>query len=462
MSTILNDSGEISPPVESRDELVAYLEAGSKPKSAWRIGTEHEKFGFYTKGFLPVPYEGETGIRALLEAFAERYGWRRVYEGDALIALSDPDCEAGGSITLEPGGQFELSGAPLQNLHQTCAEVGRHLEQVREVASPLGIQFLGLGFSPKWTLAETPRMPKGRYRIMADYMPKVGRHGHDMMFRTCTVQVNLDFADEADMVKKLRVSLALQPIASAIFANSPFTEGKPNGFLSYRSEIWKDVDVRRTGMLPFAFEDGMGFERYVDYALDVPMYFVYRRGVYFDVAGASFRDFLTGRLDALPGERATMEDWALHLTTLFPEVRLKRYLEMRGADGGPWRRLCALPALWTGILYDTAALDAAWSLVKSWTAEERQTLRDAVPRLGLGTPFRNMSVRDIAEEAVAISRGGLKARGVTGPLGDDETVFIETVEETVRRGRTPAEDLLERFHGVWRGDIDQVFIDNAY
>ncbi len=462
MSTILNDSGEISPPVESRDELVAYLEAGSKPKSAWRIGTEHEKFGFYTKGFLPVPYEGETGIRALLEAFAERYGWRRVYEGDALIALSDPDCEAGGSITLEPGGQFELSGAPLQNLHQTCAEVGRHLEQVREVASPLGIQFLGLGFSPKWTLAETPRMPKGRYRIMADYMPKVGRHGHDMMFRTCTVQVNLDFADEADMVKKLRVSLALQPIASAIFANSPFTEGKPNGFLSYRSEIWKDVDARRTGMLPFAFEDGMGFERYVDYALDVPMYFVYRRGVYFDVAGASFRDFLTGRLDALPGERATMEDWALHLTTLFPEVRLKRYLEMRGADGGPWRRLCALPALWTGILYDTAALDAAWSLVKSWTAEERQTLRDAVPRLGLGTPFRNMSVRDIAEEAVAISRGGLKARGVTGPLGDDETVFIETVEETVRRGRTPAEDLLERFHGVWRGDIDQVFIDNAY
>jgi len=462
MSTILNDSGEISPPVESRDELVAYLEAGSKPKSAWRIGTEHEKFGFYTKGFLPVPYEGETGIRALLEAFAERYGWRRVYEGDALIALSDPDCEAGGSITLEPGGQFELSGAPLQNLHQTCAEVGRHLEQVREVASPLGIQFLGLGFSPKWTLAETPRMPKGRYRIMADYMPKVGRHGHDMMFRTCTVQVNLDFADEADMVKKLRVSLALQPVASAIFANSPFTESKPNGFLSYRSEIWKDVDARRTGMLPFAFEDGMGFERYVDYALDVPMYFVYRRGVYFDVAGASFRDFLTGRLDALPGERATMEDWALHLTTLFPEVRLKRYLEMRGADGGPWRRLCALPALWTGILYDTAALDAAWSLVKSWTAQERQTLRDAVPRLGLGTPFRNMSVRDIAEEAVAISRVGLKARGVTGPLGDDETVFIETVEETVRRGRTPAEDLLERFHGVWRGDIDQVFIDNAY
>ncbi len=462
MSTILTDSGETSPLVESRDQLVAYLEAGSKPKPAWRIGTEHEKFGFYTKGFLPVPYEGETGIRALLEAFADRYGWRRIYEGENIVALSDPDCEAGGSITLEPGGQFELSGAPLANLHQTCAEVGRHLEQAREVASPLGIQFLGLGFSPKWTLAETPRMPKGRYRIMADYMPKVGRHGHDMMFRTCTVQVNLDFADEADMVKKLRVSLALQPVASAIFANSPFTEGRPNGFLSYRSEIWKDVDRNRTGMLPFAFEDGMGFERYVDYALDVPMYFVYRGGTYFDVAGASFRDFLAGRLDALPGERATIDDWGLHLTTLFPEVRLKRYLEMRGADGGPWRRLCALPAFWTGLLYDGASLDAAWSLVKSWTMEERQTLRDAVPRLGLKAPFRNVTLRDIAHDVVAMSRAGLKARGIIGPLGDDETVFVETVEETVRRGQTPAEDLLERFHGVWRGDVDQVFIDNAY
>lgn len=452
----------VEPPIESRDELVAYLEAGCKPESEWRIGTEHEKFGFYAQGFRPVPYEGPAGIRALLQAFADRFGWEPVLEGGDIIALSDPSCGSGGAITLEPGGQFELSGAPLRNLHETCAEVGRHLEQVHEVAEPLGIQFLGLGFSPKWRLDETPRMPKGRYRIMTAYMPKVGGHGLDMMYRSATVQVNLDFASEADMVKKLRVGLALQPIATAIFANSPFTEGRPNGFLSYRSEVWRDVDPARTGLLPFAFEPGMGFERYVDYALDVPMYFVYRNGRYIDVAGASFRDFLAGRLAALPDERPSVDDWAAHLTTLFPEVRVKRYIEMRGADGGPWRRLCALPAFWTGLIYDSASLEAAWSLVKDWTAEERQALRDEAPRLALKTPFRGGTVLDVAREVTAIAKAGLKARNIIGDQGVDETCYLDTVEEGLARGITPAEELLDRYHGVWGGDIDQVFLDNAY
>ncbi|MDX2266410.1 MAG: glutamate--cysteine ligase [Hyphomicrobiales bacterium] len=448
-------------PIENRYQLVAYLEAGCKPRDRWRIGTEHEKFGFYQNGFRPVPYEGPAGISALLENFAARFGWTPIMEGDHVIALSDPSCSPGGSITLEPGGQFELSGAPVETLHETCAEVYRHLEQVREVATPLGIQFLGLGFSPKWTLAETPRMPKGRYKIMAAYMPKVGGRGLDMMFRSCTVQVNLDYASEADMVKKLRVSLALQPIATAIFANSPFTEGRPNGFLSMRSEVWRDVDAARTGMLPFAFEDGMGFERYVDYALGVPMYFIYRGG-YVAATRGTFADFMDGRHPALPGERPTLDDWATHLTTLFPEVRLKRFLEMRGADGGPWRRLCALPAFWTGVLYDDASLEAAWSLVKGWSAEDRQILRDAAPRLGFQAHAGGRSALEVAADAVAIAREGLAARARQGSFGQDETTFIETVEETVRRGRTPAEDLLDRYNGVWRGDIDQVFLDNAY
>jgi glutamate--cysteine ligase len=451
-----------SPIIESRDDLVAYLDAGCKPPERWRIGVEHEKFGFYKDGFRPVPYDGENGIRALLEGFAARFGWRPIYENGNVIALEDPAClNGGGSITLEPGGQFELSGAPLQTLHETCEEVGRHLEQTREIAGPMGVQFLGLGFSPKWTLAETPRMPKGRYKIMAAYMPKVGGHGLDMMFRSCTVQVNLDFSSEADMVKKLRVSLALQPVAAAIFANSPFTEGRPNGYLSFRSEVWKDVDAARTGMLPFAFEDGMGFERYVDYALGAPMYFVYRDR-YKDATAGTFGEFLAGSHPVFPGEKPTLDDWASHLTTLFPEVRLKRFLEMRGADGGPWRRLCALPAFWTGILYDAASLNAAWELVKDWTAEERQALRDAAPRFGLQTPFRGRSLLEIARETVAVARQGLASRARKGAFGDDETAFIETVEETITRGKTPAEDLLDRYHGVWGGDIEQVFLDNAY
>jgi glutamate--cysteine ligase len=451
-----------APIIESRDELTAYIAEGAKPQSEWSIGTEHEKFPFYRDTLQPVPYEGPAGIEALLEGMASRFGWRPVYDNGHIIALEEPSVTLGGSITLEPGGQFELSGAPLKTLFQTCEEVGRHLAQVREIADPLGISFLGLGFSPLWTLAETPRMPKSRYGIMTAYMPKVGKLGLDMMYRSATVQVNLDFADEAGMVKMLRVSLALQPIAAALFANSPFTEGKPNGYLSFRSAIWLDTDKARTGMLPFAFEDGMGYERYVDYALDVPMYFVRRGGQYINVAGASFRDFLEGRLAQLPGEKPTINDWSDHLTTLFPEVRLKRYLEMRGADSGNWRSLCSLPALWTGLFYHTPSLDAAYDLIKDWTAEERQQLRNEVPRLGLKTPFRKGNVHSIAHSMVELARCGLKARGHTDLVSGDESIFLDPLVEIVESGKTAAERMLERYHGEWREDVRPIFAEGAY
>ncbi|MPT22961.1 MAG: glutamate--cysteine ligase [Starkeya sp.] len=447
-------------PIESRDELVAWFEAGSKAPSKFRIGTEHEKFPFTLKGHEPVPYEGPNGIRALLEGMQALNCWEPIMEGETIIGLADT--VGGGAISLEPGGQFELSGAPLITIHETCAEVNSHLDQVREVATPLGFGFLGLGMSPKWTLAETPVMPKGRYKIMSNYMPKVGTRGLDMMYRTCTVQVNLDFASEADMVKKLRVGLALQPVATALFANSPFTEGKPNGFLSYRSEIWRDTDNNRAGMLPFAFEDGMGFERYVDYALDVPMYFIKRGDTYIDVAGSSFRDLLAGRHPAVPGEGATVSDWANHLSTIFPEVRLKKYLEMRGADSGPWSRICALPAFWVGLLYDETALNAAWDLVKDFSLAERNVLRDGVPKQAMNLPFRNGTVRDLAREALAISRDGLRRRAALNADGQDETRFLDVLQEIVDSGKTAAERKLELFHGRWNGSVDPLFGEFAY
>ncbi len=447
-------------PIENRAQLVARLETGAKPKSAWRVGTEHEKFGFYLADRSPVPYDGPRGIRAMLEAMEGLLGWQRIEDQGRIIGLTDPIGLA--AISLEPGGQFELSGAPLATIHQTCREVNAHLAQVRECATPLGIGFLGMGFSPKWTLAETPRMPKSRYAIMTRYMPKVGSLGLDMMYRTCTIQANLDFGSEADMVKKMRVALALQPIATALFANSPFTEGKPNGYRSWRSAIWLDTDRERSGMLPFAFEDGFGFERYVDWALDVPMYFVKRGATYHDVAGASFRDLLAGRLAQLPGERATMSDWDNHLTTLFPEVRLKRYIEVRGADGGPGRRICALPAFWTGLLYDSASLDGAWQIVRDWTDGERQALREAVPRTALATPFRKRTVREIAGEVLALSRQGLARRRNIGTEGNDETIYISSLEENVATGRTPADHLLDEYRDAWGGDIDRIFAAYAY
>jgi glutamate--cysteine ligase len=447
-------------PIETRDDLVGFIAKGATPRERFRIGTEHEKFGFFTRDLRPVPFGGPGGIAALLDGL-RRFGWQPVHEGARLIGLKG-GAQGMASVSLEPGGQFELSGAPLFTLHETCREIGTHLGEVKEVADALGIKFLALGGSPLWSLAETPVMPKGRYGIMKRYMPTRGRHGLDMMFRTATVQVNLDFASEADMVKKMRVALALQPIATALFANSPFTEGKPNGYLSFRGRVWLDVDPDRSGMLPFAFEDGFGFERYVDYALGVPMYFVYRDGRFIDVAGRPFRDFLEGRIPELKGETPTLSDWADHLTTLFPEARLKSFIEMRGADSGPRGMLCALPAFWAGLLYDEPTLEAAWALVRDWTAEEREALHRAVPKSALATPFRGRTVLDIAKDTLALAHQGLKARAKAGENDRDETRYLAPLDEIVARGTTQAEELLRRYHGEWRGDIRRAFEDCAY
>lgn len=447
-----------APVIEDRSQLLAFFAGGEKPKSRWRIGTEHEKFVYSTRDLHAPSYAEPGGIRDLLDGLTQ-FGWEPVREGDNVIALSGPD----GTVSLEPAGQLELSGAPLDNLHQTCAETNRHLAQVKAVGEKLGIGFLGLGMWPDKTRAELPVMPKGRYAIMLDHMPKVGSLGLDMMLRTCTIQVNLDYASEADMVKKFRVGLALQPLATALFANSPFTEGKPNGYLSYRSHIWSDTDPARTGMLPFVFEDGFGYERYADYALDVPMYFVYRDGRYINAAGQSFRDFLNGRLPALPGELPTMDDWSDHLSTAFPEVRLKTFLEMRGADGGPWGRICALPALWVGLLYDQGALDAAWDLVKHWTLEERQALRDAVPERALDAPLPGGGrLGDIAGEVLDITHAGLVARGRLNDAGDNETGFLSPLRDIVENGKVPAQRLLDLFRGEWAGNVCKIYQDTKF
>ena len=444
-------------PITDRRQLVAYLESGSKPRDKWRIGTEHEKFAFRSSDLRPLPYDGPDGIGAILKGL-QRFGWQPIEENGNVIALGCDAC----AITLEPGGQFELSGAPLETLHKTCDEVNKHLAQVKELGRELGIGMLGMGFQPKWSRADSQWMPKGRYKIMRDYMPKKGKLGLDMMLRTCTVQVNLDFESESDMVRKLRVGLALQPVATALFADSPFTEGKPNGFLSYRSHIWTDTDPDRCGTLPFAFEPGMGFERYVDYMLDMPMYFVYRDGRYIDAAGQSFRDFMAGKLPALPGQVPGMGDWADHLTTAFPEVRLKKFIEMRGADGGPWQRLCALPALWVGLLYDQAALDAAWEMVRDWTEEEHDMLRREVPRRALKTEFRGRPLAALAREVVALARGGLTRRHKLDRMGGDESHFLNVLQEIAETGFCPAEVKLAAYLGCWNGSVDPVFHDFAY
>jgi glutamate--cysteine ligase len=445
-------------PITSRDQLVAYLESGNKPKDQWRIGTEHEKFAFRLSDLRPLPHGGPDGIAAMLQGMT-RFGWSPVHEGENLIALSKPD---GCSVTLEPGGQFELSGAPLKTIHETCEEVHTHLAEVKAVGTELGTGMLGIGFQPKWRREDIPWMPKGRYKIMREYMPKKGKLGLDMMLRTCTVQVNLDFESEACMVRKFRLGLALQPVAVALFANSPFTEGKPNGYLSYRSHVWTDTDPDRCGTLPFVFEDGMGFERYVDYMLDVPMYFVYRDGKYIDASGQSFRDFLAGKLPAYPGQLPTLGDWEDHLTTVFPEVRLKRFLEMRGADGGPWARLCALPALWVGLLYDETAMDEAFALTEGWTREDHDQLRRDVPRLALNTQFRGRPLRELAAKVLEIAQGGLERRNKIGVRGRNECHYLDPLVEIAELGVTPAEDLLDLYRTKWGEKVDPVFLELAY
>lgn len=447
-----------APIIEDRRQLLDVFAGGEKPAEKWLIGTEHEKFVYCRDDFHAPSYDEPGGIRDLLLALTE-FGWEPIEENGKVIAMKGAD----GTVSLEPAGQLELSGAALDNLHETCAETGRHLEQVKAIGETTGKGFLGLGMWPDKRRDELPTMPKGRYRIMLDYMPKKGDLGLDMMLRTCTIQTNLDYSSEADMARKFRVGLALQPLATALFANSPFTEGKPNGFLSFRSHIWSDTDPDRTGMLPFVFEDGFGYERYADYALDVPMYFAYRDGEYLDASGLSFRDFLNGELPILPGEKPTLDDWNDHLSTIFPEVRLKSFLEMRGADGGPWNRICALPALWVGLLYDQTALDAAWDMVKAWTLEEREALRDSVPKLGLKAPVPgDRTLGDIAPEILDIATAGLSARARLNGSGDNESGFLDPLREIVASGKTPAESLLERYHGAWNGDVTKVYEEESF
>ncbi|MEX0318941.1 MAG: glutamate--cysteine ligase [Ruegeria sp.] len=447
-------------PIERHEQLAEYLAAGCKPKQDWRIGTEHEKFGYCKDTLKPLPYEGKRSILAVLEGLRDLHGWEPLEEGGKLIGLQ----KDGANVSLEPGGQLELSGAPLETIHETCDEVNAHLKDVKDIADKIGVGFIGLGAAPIWTHDEMPLMPKGRYKLMDAYMQKVGTMGRTMMRRTCTVQVNLDFASEADMVQKLRVALALQPVATALFANSPFLEGKPNGHKSWRSRVWRDLDAARTGMLPFVFEDGFGFERWVDYALDVPMYFVYRDGQYIDALGQSFRDFLKGELPALPGETPMLSDWADHLTTAFPEARIKKFIEMRGADGGPWRRLCALPAFWVGLMYDQGALDAAWDLVKGWDADTRDALRVAASEGALQAQVGDISMHDLAREVIAIAEAGLKARAYPGAGGlvPDETHFLNALKDSLDSGKVPADELLDRYNGDWGSDLTRIYADYSY
>ncbi|MGR3453443.1 glutamate--cysteine ligase [Pseudooceanicola sp.] len=447
-------------PIERHEQLAEYLAAGCKPKADWRIGTEHEKFGYCKDSLKPIPYDGPRSVRAVLEGLRDRHGWAPVEEKGHLIGLT----KDGANVSLEPGGQLELSGAPLVSIHETCDEVNQHLREVKDIADEVGVGFIGLGAAPEWLHDDMPLMPKGRYKLMDGYMQKVGTMGTTMMRRTCTVQVNLDFASEADMVQKMRVALALQPVATALFANSPFFEGHPNGMKSWRARVWRDLDADRTGMLPFVFDEGFGFEAWVQYALDVPMYFVYRDGRYIDALGQSFRDFLKGELPALPGETPTLSDWADHLTTIFPEARVKKFIEMRGADGGPWRRLCALPAFWVGLMYDQSALDAAWDLVKHWDAPTRDALRVAAADDGLQAKVDGIDMRTLAREAVAISEAGLKARAIPGAGGliPDETHFLNALKESLESGKVPADELLEKYHGEWGGDLSKIYAEYSY
>ena len=447
-------------PIERYEQMAEYLASGCKPKEDWRIGTEHEKFGFCKDSLLPLPYEGERSIYAVLSALRDRHDWQELHEAGKLIGLT----KDGANISLEPGGALELSGAPLETIHETCDEVNVHLKEVKDIADEIGVGFIGLGAAPTWMHEEMPLMPKGRYKLMDAYMGKVGTMGRTMMRRTSTVQVNLDYSSEADMIQKLRVGIALQPVAVALFANSPFFEGKPNGHKSWRSRVWRDTDNARAGMIPFVFDDDFGFERWVEYALDVPMYFVYRDGKYIDALGQSFRDFLDGKLPALPGEKPTLSDWGDHLTTAFPEARIKKYIEMRGADGGPWRRLCALPAFWVGLCYEQDSLDAAWDLVKDWDAETREALRVTASVDGLRAKVGNIDMHELSKSVLDIAHAGLAKRARLGAGGmiPDETHFLNALMESVETKKTPADELMDHYNGAWAGDLNRIFAEFSY
>ena len=450
-STIIKDVGQ----------LVEWLAKGEKPAADWRIGTEHEKFLFHRDSLRPVAYDGDSGVEAMLHALCKVIGDKAtpIIEKGKIIGLKDGD---GGSVSLEPGGQLELSGAPLSNLHQTCAETGRHLLHMRAVSSALGVGMPGIGFQPKWRRDDISWMPKGRYQIMQNHMPKVGTMGLDMMLRSCTVQVNLDYADEADMRRKFRTSLALQPIATALFANSPFKDGKPSGWLSGRAHVWTDTDNARCGVPSCVFDPHFGYEQWIDYILDVPMYFLHRGEDYVDVAGKSFRDYLAEMLAGFEGEQPQMADFEDHITTAFPEVRLKQYLEMRGADSGSWANICALPAYWVGLLYCDEALAEAEDLVRDIGANDVMEARLSVAKDGLRGKLGSHDVATLAKKTIDIASKGLRNRGIFDDGGDDESGFLQPLRKVIATQKTPADVMLDLYHGDWAEDIDQVFTSNRY
>ena len=454
----MNENGTAQP-VTDRAQLIEWFAERGKPKSAWRIGTEHEKFLFRKDSFKPVAYEGGQGVGELLRLLEEQYDMQPIIEKGLIIGLKSDD---GGSITLEPGGQLELSGAPLESLHETCAETGAHLRQMREITQQLELCMLGVGFQPLWQRRDISWMPKGRYKIMREYMPKRGQLGLDLMLRSCTVQVNLDYEDERDMVRKFRTSLALQPIATALFANSPFKDGQPSGLKSTRAEAWTDTDPDRCGVPGFVFDDDFGYARWVDYILDVPMYFLHRGEDYLDVSGLSFRDFMAGSLPGFEGQFPSMADFEDHVTTAFPEVRLKGYLEMRGADGGSWGNICALPALWVGLLYDDGALDAAESLIKGITASDVEAARMAVAKDGLQAEMAGRSVHKIAHEVLEIAEAGLKSRKLLDSKGEDERKYLAPLQEIVKSGKTYADEMLDKYYSAWDEDITHIFKEYHY
>ena len=443
-------------PVESVADLIAYLRAGEKPRERWRIGTEHEKIGLQAGSYAPIPYEGERGIGAVLRTIQREDGWEPVHEGDNVIAL----LKDGASITLEPGGQLELSGAPLRRIYETCSEFGAHLDLIRRVSEPLDLVWLSLGANPIHDVPEVPRMPKGRYEIMREYLPRQADLPLHMMHLTATVQANYDFASEADMVDKMRMAMGASPIVSALFANSPLYRGKPSGFVSRRLHIWRHTDPDRCGMLPFVFESGFGYERYVEWALDVPMFFLARGGKYVPARGTTFREFLEHGFD---GQRATVEDWSTHLTTLFPEVRCKQFIEVRGADAVPPGLICALPALWKGLLYDDDSLAAALDMTAGWSFAEREAAIDAVARRGLAAELAGRPALEWARELVALSSAGLARidhRG--GPDDRDERGFLDPIHEILERGSSPGEEILARWEGEWDRSLDELIAYARY
>lgn len=438
-------------------DLAAWFAQGSKPREQWRIGTEHEKIGFCMDTLKPIPYDGERSIRRLLEMLSGG-GWEPVYEDDNIIALKNGMA----SITLEPGGQLELSGEPLDSIHKTCAEATTHLNLLKIITNELRIGFLGLGYQPKWKRDEIPWMPKMRYRIMQRYMPEVGSGGLDMMLRTATVQANLDFDSEADMARKMRVALCLQPLVTALYAASPFEDGRPSGYLSRRAACWLDTDARRTGIPACVFDDDFGFAAYTEWALDAPMYFIIRNGHYIDCAGGSFREFMAGRLPQCPGELPDLADWELHISTLFPDVRLKQYLEMRGADAGPRAWICSLPALWKGLLYDPLALDHAWAMIRDWTHTEVCQLRQDVPCSGFSAPFRETTVLRLCADMIEIAQAGLERLNILDEHGNNESRHLRPLFDTVASGQTQAEKWLAAWHGEWNRNIDRIFFESMH